>query len=357
MAFNKNLQNYEMVEDRLKRFWAKCPDGRIDTEVINVLMDGAMIMVKASLYAHRDDKHPVATGLAMDWKGKDSGATKTNWMETSETSAIGRSISNSPYQSKKALRPSREEMQVALGRRENQEKNTPTKVVIEETEQEKQQPEVDKFYEGVKEEKLELPPVENTKVSEEDLKEIEDLNKETIDGWLDNVKAEYHKKMIALNPNIDNADPRMHLNKAFIEKETLKKGRKEFQDGVDHWNKMVKTKPYDIEDREKGNINLDHITTAEPNDFGVMEDVGIKGKGMDFSKFPNMIKEENSKIKNTDLAATEKQINLIYKCSNQRNISENELKEWLNFHFGTKNTSNITRLEASWVLDGFFKNR
>ena len=347
MAFKKKLPpqlaNYEMVEDRLKRFWEKCPNGRIDTEVIHVLFDGKGVMVKAHLYEHRDDKHPIATGIALDYVGKGSFAD-SNYTELAETSAIGRAIANSPHQSKKAKRPSREEMEIALGRRKNEKK-------------EEQQPEVDEFYEEVKEEKLELPPVENTKVSEEDLKEIEDLNKETIDGWLDNVKAEYHKKMVALNPNIDNSDPRMHLNKAFIEKETLKIGRKEFQDGVDYWNKMVKTKPHDIEDREKGNINLDHITTAEPNDFGVMEDVGIKGKGMDFSKFPNMIKEENSKIKNTDLAATEKQINLIYKCSNQRNISENELKEWLNFHFGTKNTSNITRLEASWVLDGFFKNR
>ena len=348
MAFNKNLQNYEMVEDRLKRFWTKCPDGRIDTEVVNVLMDGAMIMVKAYLYAHRDDKHPVATGLAMDWKGKDSGATKTNWMETSETSAIGRAIANSPYQSKKAPRPSREEMQVALGRKENQEKNTPTKVVIEETEKEKQQPKVDEFYKEV----------EEKSVSEQDLKEIEELNKQTIDGWLDNVKAEYHKKMVGLNPNIDKDDRRMHIQKAFIEKTTLEKGRKKFQDGVDYWEKNFRSKPYDIEDREKGDVNLSEINVIKPGDLpSVMEDLGIDGDVKDFAKFPNMIKEENAKIKNTDLAATEKQINLIYTCSSKRNISESELKDWLNFHFGTTDIKNITRLEASWVLDGFFKNR
>jgi hypothetical protein len=221
-------------------------------------------------------------------------------------------------------------------------------VVIEETEKEKQQPKVDEFYKEV----------EEKSVSEQDLKEIEELNEQTIDGWLDNVKAEYHKKMVALNPNIDKDDRRMHIQKAFIEKTTLEKGRKKFQDGVDYWEKNFRSKPYDIEDREKGDVNLSEINVIKPGDLpSVMEDLGIDGDVKDFAKFPNMIKEENAKIKNTDLGATEKQISLIYTCSSKRNISESELKDWLNFHFGTTDIKNITRLEASWVLDGFFKNR
>ena len=177
MSYKKKLPpqlaNYEMVEDRLKRFWEKCPNGRIDTEVINVLFDGKGVMVKAHLYEHRDDKHPIATGIALDYVGKGSFAD-SNYTELAETSAIGRAIANSPHQSKKAPRPSREEMQVALGRQENQEKNTPTKVVIEETEQEKQQPEVDKFYKEVEEDNSEIINGDTTELHNAEAKDIDE---------------------------------------------------------------------------------------------------------------------------------------------------------------------------------------
>ena len=345
MAFNKNLQNYEMVEDRLKRFWEKCPDGRIDTEVINVLMDGAMIMVKAYLYAHRDDKHPTATGLAMDWKGKDSGATKTNWMETSETSAIGRAIANSPYQSKKAPRPSREEMEIALGRRNNTQANTPTQVE--------------------KQEEFDLPdPIENTPqdlIEEETLKEVEELNAtETIDGWVEKAKREYYEKMVELNPTIPKDDKRLVLQVAYHEQQTLKIGRQKFNKGVEYWIRNIRNKPYDIVEKEKGNKNLNEIGTIKPEDLPPIDplgEVGIQAEEMNFDKFPNMVKEENAKIKNTDLKATEKQAGLVYTCCKRRNISNEELAEWLKYHFGVSKPEEITRLECSWVLDGFFKNR
>tara|TARA_Y100000593_G_scaffold73195_1_gene134463 strand:- start:5834 stop:6865 length:1032 start_codon:yes stop_codon:yes gene_type:complete len=337
---NFKLQNYEMVEDRLKRFWAKCPNGRIDTEVVNVLMDGAMIMVKAYLYENKEDEKPVATGLAMDWKGKDSGATKTNWMETSETSAIGRAIANSRYQDPKAQRPSREEMQIALGRRNNTQTKAPTKVE--------------------KQEEFDLPdPIENTPqdlIEEETLKEVEELNAtETIDGWLDNVKKEYHKKMVALNPNIDKNDTRMHLNKAFIEKQTLEKGRKKFQDGVDHWNKMVKTKPYDIEDREKGDINVNEIDLVSSKDLPPVVDEILENMGAvevdKFEEFPNIVK--NTTYKNPGLKASQKQKELVLKCCNYRNISTDRLNQYLKQEFESS-LENLTIQQASWLIDGFF---
>ena len=172
MVYKKNLPpqlaNYEMVEDRLKRFWEKCPNGRIDTEIVQVLMDGAMIMVKAYLYESKDDANPVATGIAMDWKGKGNNmSTKTNWCETSETSAIGRAIANSRYQDPKAQRPSREEMKIALGRQENPNTNEPTKVEIKEEVKEVKEPQKTPSQNHSEEQKT-VPP--------SDLKEVEFRN-------------------------------------------------------------------------------------------------------------------------------------------------------------------------------------
>ena len=107
------LDNYEEVKDRLPRFWNCVKDGRIITEIIDHSENWDRVVVKASLY---DAETLIATGTAMDWKGKDNQANRTNWVEVAETSAIGRAIANSRYQDPKAARPSREEMEVALER-------------------------------------------------------------------------------------------------------------------------------------------------------------------------------------------------------------------------------------------------
>ena len=42
--FNPN--DYEMVEDRLKKFWKDNPNGRVWTEVIKTSDDGSMVIVQ-----------------------------------------------------------------------------------------------------------------------------------------------------------------------------------------------------------------------------------------------------------------------------------------------------------------------
>jgi len=107
------LSNYEEVKDRLPRFWKAVDKGRITTEILNHSDDFSRVVIRASLW---DGDSLLATGIAMDWKGKDNQANKTNWVEVAETSAIGRAIANSRFQDPKAARPSREEMEVALER-------------------------------------------------------------------------------------------------------------------------------------------------------------------------------------------------------------------------------------------------
>lgn len=102
-----NLDDYDLVEDRIKKFWKDNPNGRIWTEEISVSSDHQSIVIKAMIYADKDDSNPIATGIAQDQQGK--GANLVAWIENCETSAIGRALANWKYQAKK--RPSQEEMQ------------------------------------------------------------------------------------------------------------------------------------------------------------------------------------------------------------------------------------------------------
>jgi hypothetical protein len=104
---------YETVDARLKRLFITNPKVSIHTEIVWNDADFNKVCFKASLM---EQGEVIATGFAMDWKSKDKGATTTNWVETSETSAIGRAIANSKYQDKSAERPSRQEMEIAANR-------------------------------------------------------------------------------------------------------------------------------------------------------------------------------------------------------------------------------------------------
>jgi len=107
MAFD--LSNYETVEQRLVRFWAAYPNGRVYTCMMNYTGDACVFYCE--LYADKDDKVPVATGYAEEVKS-DRGVNATSFVENCETSAIGRAIANCPLQAPASgPRPSRNEMQ------------------------------------------------------------------------------------------------------------------------------------------------------------------------------------------------------------------------------------------------------
>ena len=102
-----NLEDYELVEDRLKKYWKDNPEGRIETNVVHITDDGSCVTIKADVTDNNG--RLVATGIAQETKG-DGFANTTSWMENCETSAIGRALANWKYQGSKKARPSREEM-------------------------------------------------------------------------------------------------------------------------------------------------------------------------------------------------------------------------------------------------------
>ena len=105
-----NLDNYETVEERLKKFWKDYPNGRVETEVVHITEDGTCVTIKSAIYKDINDTHPVATGIAQETKGQGGFANADAWMENCETSSLGRSLSNWMYQGANKPRPSREEM-------------------------------------------------------------------------------------------------------------------------------------------------------------------------------------------------------------------------------------------------------
>ena len=111
-----NINDYETVEERIKRFYEEYPDGRIITEwessytVTGEQGQRNIWVLKAFAYLTAGDqanKLPKATGYAFEIDGT-GGANQTSALENAETSAIGRALANMGLSGNK--RASREEM-------------------------------------------------------------------------------------------------------------------------------------------------------------------------------------------------------------------------------------------------------
>jgi hypothetical protein len=108
----KPPDDYEPVQDRIAKFWADHPDGRILTDL--VYRDDKQYIVRAevwrkpTIYANGEVVGADATGYAEEVVGS-THVNKTNALENAETSAIGRALANMGYATK--VRPSKEEMQ------------------------------------------------------------------------------------------------------------------------------------------------------------------------------------------------------------------------------------------------------
>lgn len=102
-----NLEDYETVEERIKRFYVAAPDGRIETTCELAGIEGKWLF-KAAVFENAEQQErrlPRATGYASEVEG----GPQTEWKaELGETSAIGRALANAGFSGNK--RASREEM-------------------------------------------------------------------------------------------------------------------------------------------------------------------------------------------------------------------------------------------------------
>ena len=108
-----NLEDYETVEERIKKFYEANPDGRIITQNLTSVEDRSVStwVVMASVFLTAGDQAnnlPKATGFAFEIDGG-LGANKTAALENAETSAIGRALANAGLSGNR--RTTREEME------------------------------------------------------------------------------------------------------------------------------------------------------------------------------------------------------------------------------------------------------
>lgn len=105
---NFNLADYETVEERIRRFYADNPEGRIMTQNLTTEADRAAATWIVQAFVFTGGDLPKASGLAFEVDGVGM-ANKTSALENAETSAIGRALANAGYSGNK--RASREEME------------------------------------------------------------------------------------------------------------------------------------------------------------------------------------------------------------------------------------------------------
>lgn len=104
-----NLDDYEMVKERKKRFYEKYPDGRIIPLHIELNCEHAIF--QCFVYKNSEDQKnqlPLSSGTAQEFKGVGSFANKVSWCENCEESAVGRALDNAGFSSNN--RCSKEEM-------------------------------------------------------------------------------------------------------------------------------------------------------------------------------------------------------------------------------------------------------
>jgi hypothetical protein len=107
---NFNLNDYVPVSERITKFYADFPNGRINTDLVSYDAELGEVLFKAFIYREKDDAEPSATGYASESKGGGNYVNKTSLIENCETSAVGRALAMLGYELKRGV-ASREEME------------------------------------------------------------------------------------------------------------------------------------------------------------------------------------------------------------------------------------------------------
>jgi pyruvate/2-oxoglutarate dehydrogenase complex dihydrolipoamide acyltransferase (E2) component len=106
MRFNPD--EYITVSERIEKFYAKFPQGRIITTILEHSAETGFILIRAEVYREPDDALPSATGHAYELKS--AGHVQAgSYVEVCETSSVGRALALLGFEVKRGV-ASREEV-------------------------------------------------------------------------------------------------------------------------------------------------------------------------------------------------------------------------------------------------------
>jgi pyruvate/2-oxoglutarate dehydrogenase complex dihydrolipoamide acyltransferase (E2) component len=106
MRFNPD--EYITVHERIEKFYAKFPQGRIITTIIEHSAETGFILIRAEIYREPDDALPAATGHAYELKS--AGHVQAgSYVEVCETSSVGRALALLGFEVRRGV-ASREEV-------------------------------------------------------------------------------------------------------------------------------------------------------------------------------------------------------------------------------------------------------
>jgi pyruvate/2-oxoglutarate dehydrogenase complex dihydrolipoamide acyltransferase (E2) component len=106
MRFNPD--EYITVSERIEKFYAKFPQGRIITNIIEHSAETGFILIRAEVYREPDDALPAATGHAYELKS--AGHVQAgSYVEVCETSSVGRALALLGFEVRRGV-ASREEV-------------------------------------------------------------------------------------------------------------------------------------------------------------------------------------------------------------------------------------------------------
>ena len=106
MRFNPD--EYITVSERLEKFYAKFPQGRILTSVVEHNAETGFILIRAEVYRDAEDALPAATGHAYELRS--AGHVQAgSYVEVCETSSVGRALALLGFEVRRGV-ASREEV-------------------------------------------------------------------------------------------------------------------------------------------------------------------------------------------------------------------------------------------------------
>jgi hypothetical protein len=86
-----DLDSYEDVNSRIKRFRETHISGRVETHIIDIDITKGYVLIQASVYREHEDLVPAAIDFAFEIRS-DRGVNRDFWVENAVTSAVGRAI-------------------------------------------------------------------------------------------------------------------------------------------------------------------------------------------------------------------------------------------------------------------------